>query len=109
MRLVTLPATIRAAVDGDLSLAATPKNLVLELRHWRGLRHLPPSCRRRSAELVVTARAWYERGFAEHEATIQAAQEADAGVVREWWWGRARCRPERIALAPPPDIGQSSR
>jgi len=86
MRLVTPPATIRAAVDGDTAARREFRRTSFpELRYWQAsLRHLlaaPPANVR--AEVVGILRAWYERGFAEHEAGIRAAQDADAAVVRE--------------------------
>lgn len=86
MRLVTPPAVIRAAVDGDEEARREVRRTSYpELRYWQAsLRHLlsRPSDETRS-EVVEVVRAWYERGFAEHEAGIREAQERDAALVRE--------------------------
>lgn len=86
MRLVTPPAVIRAAVDGDEDARREFRRTSFpDLRYWQAsLRHLlsaPPAEVR--ADVVGTIRAWYDRGFAEHEAVIRAAIGADAAAVRE--------------------------
>ena len=85
-RLVTAPAVIRAAVDGDAgAIKEFRRTSYPDLRHWQGsLRELlgtpAPSVGQWIAE---TLGDWHRRVFAEHEATIAAAQDADAAIVRE--------------------------
>lgn len=86
MRLVTPPAVIRAAVDGDEDARREFRRTSFpELRYWQAsLRHLlDRSATETRAEVVEVMRAWYERGFAEQEASIRNAQERDAAVVRD--------------------------
>jgi DNA-binding transcriptional ArsR family regulator len=86
MRLVTPPAVIRAAVDGDLDARREFRRTSFpDLRYWQAsLRFLldgPPADVRADVSRIL--RAWYERGFAEHEPRIREAQEDDAVAVRE--------------------------
>jgi DNA-binding transcriptional ArsR family regulator len=86
MRLVTTPAVMRAAVDGDDDARREFRRTSFpDLRYWQAsLRYLlsaPPADIR--ADVVGTIRAWYDRGFAEHEAGIRLAIETDAAAVRE--------------------------
>ena len=86
MRLVTPPAVIRAAVDGDEDARREFRRTSFpDLRYWQAsLGHLlsAPTADIR-AGVVGTIRAWYERGFAEHEAGIRSAIGNDAAAVRE--------------------------
>jgi len=86
MRLVTPPAVIRAAVDGDDDARREFRRTSFpDLRYWQAsLRYLlsAPAADIR-ADVVRTLRTWYERGFAEHEAAIRVTIEADAAAVRE--------------------------
>jgi DNA-binding transcriptional ArsR family regulator len=86
MRLVTSPAVIRAAVDGDrAAIDEFRRTSYPDLRHWQAtLRELlgaPAATVGR--RFVETVRAWFEDVFAEHEPAIAAAQAADASIVRE--------------------------
>ena len=85
-RLVTAPAVIRAAVDGDrTAIKEFRRSSYPDLRHWQGsLRELvgtPASSVGRW--IAETIGAWQSRVFAEHEPAIAAAQAADAAIVRE--------------------------
>lgn len=86
MRLVTPPAVIRAAVDGDQDARREFRRTSFpDLRYWQAsLRYLlsGPSAEIRH-EVVGILRAWYERGFSDHEPAIRDAQAADAPAVRE--------------------------
>jgi DNA-binding transcriptional ArsR family regulator len=85
MRLVTSPAVIRAAVDGDEDARREFRRTSFpDLRYWQAsLRYLlsAPAADVR-AEVVATFKAWYDRGFADHEAAIGVAIEADGAAVR---------------------------
>jgi DNA-binding transcriptional ArsR family regulator len=86
MRLVTPPATIRAAVDGDEAARREFRRTSYpELRYWQAsLRYFlsePADVIRDS--VVGTLEAWHAKVFAEHGNEIAAAQEADAAFVRE--------------------------
>ena len=86
MRLVTPPAVIRAAVDGDENARREFRRTSFpELRYWQAsLRYLlsGPAAEIRDA-VAGTISAWYERGFAEHESGIRETVTADAAAVRE--------------------------
>ena len=86
MRLVTPPAVIRAAVDGDEDAQREFRRTSFpELRYWQAsLRYLlsAPAAEIRDA-VVGTLRAWYERGFADHEADIRDAVAAGVDGVRD--------------------------
>jgi DNA-binding transcriptional ArsR family regulator len=86
MRLVTPPAVIRAAVDGDDDARrAFRRTSFPDLRYWQAsLRYLlsAPAADIR-ADVVRTIRTWYDRGFAEHETAIRGTLEADAAAIRE--------------------------
>lgn len=86
MRLVTPPATIRAAVDGDADARREFRRTSFpELRYWQSsLRYClsePAEAIRDAA--VATLEAWHARVFAEHEEGLATAQATDAAVVRE--------------------------
>lgn len=86
MRLVTPPAVMRAAVDGDPDARREFRRTSFpELRYWQAsLRYLlggPRDAVR--AEVVRILRAWHDRGLAELEPAIREAQQADAVAVRE--------------------------
>jgi DNA-binding transcriptional ArsR family regulator len=86
MRDATLPAVIRAAVDGDThAIDEFRRTSYPELRSWRaslrfllGTEHLEVR-----DHIAATLRHWYEAGFAELEPEIQRTQAQDAATVRE--------------------------
>lgn len=85
-RLVTSPAVIRAAVDGDgRAIDEFRRTSYPDLRHWQAsLRQLLGAP---AAEVGIwiagTLAGWQQAVFAEWEPAIAAAQAADAEIVRE--------------------------
>jgi DNA-binding transcriptional ArsR family regulator len=86
MRVVTPPAVIRAAVDGDAAAVREFRRTAYpELGYWQtSLRNLlGRDVAEVRAEISATLRRWLAEGFAELEPTIAQRQAADVTVVRQ--------------------------
>jgi DNA-binding transcriptional ArsR family regulator len=85
-RLVTAPAVIRAAVDGDrAAIREFRRSSYPDLRHWQAsLRELVGTPAATVGQWIAeTVAAWGRQVFAEHETEIATAQAMDAAIVRE--------------------------
>lgn len=85
-RLVTAPAVMRAAVDGDRdAIAEFRRSSYPDLRHWQSsLRELlGDPAGNVGTWIAETIAAWHARVFSATEPAIATAQAADAAIVRE--------------------------
>jgi DNA-binding transcriptional ArsR family regulator len=85
-RMMTPPAVIRDAVDGDKkALREFKRTSYPDLPHWQGTlrRWVPMGVSDAAAELAEGLRGWYEGGFVDLEPEIETAQLHAAGRARD--------------------------
>jgi DNA-binding transcriptional ArsR family regulator len=85
-RMMTPPAVIRDAIDGDKkALREFKRTSYPDLPHWQGTlrRWVPMGVEDAAGEMAEGLRGWYEDAFIELEPEIETAQADAAGRARD--------------------------